>query len=74
MNVLASVLCEWKREDVRVQDMRMSQRQSQSPTQRPEAFSYSSHDFKSMIVCEFLENRNIILLKFVCTHSSVKIC
>lgn len=51
----------------------MFQRQSPSSKQRPEAFSYSSHGFRGMIVSEFLENRNIILLKFVCTHTSVKI-
>lgn len=72
--MLASVLCEWTREDMKIQDMRMFQRQSPRSKQRPEAFSYSSHGFKSMIVSEFLENRNIILLKFVCTHTSVKIC
>lgn len=73
-NILASALHEWMWKDVRVGDTRMFQPKRHNSKQFPEAFTYPSHDFKHMAISEFLENRKIISLKFVCTHTSVDIC
>lgn len=65
---------EWMGEggDARAKDTRMFQQFPENSKKFPEAFTHPSPDFKHVAVSDFLENRKIILLKFVCT--SVNIC
>lgn len=54
--------------------MRMFQRKRHNAKRHPEAFNYSSHPFKPVIVSELSEHRKIILLAFVCVHTLVNSC